>query len=490
MFIRHILGPLYAHHDLDVQFDQREWKIDVVGFLYSRGYEEINIKIAAGERDLYTITSEILKQRASMPTVSIDPMVLAEEYNLTMKSAEEIAEMASRHQSGSDLQPLSLIDIYSRGDNPIHPDEMLLRMRAAELGESLSKDVATYEAIQQICQTLMQEGFDRITADYGNTGYMEERLADVLEPDVLLDVNVVKYHCLLIRTGGRAKWTLRRGTGESKVRPYIPLLLWACDNKMSAEVCFNSEEIVREHVGLAEGSSGLPFFLIENWREISVLEFLNGTMPSKAPKLKAQKSQPLVEIIVERNENLRWREAQDQHEEGEVFLNRDGKPYQRTSGDVRVQYEGRPDATESMCLLQFASQYRVIKQNREKKREEAYERTVGEIDPLSNVGPDSPDFIAGDHNRMAPSSMRLRNGKIMVKREGVNAVLHLLYSGAVNRYANMLLLEPWRELEAIWCVQGELESGRQRQRRLDVFPMSEFKECKDDDEDEGDANVD
>ena len=227
-----------------------------MGFLYSRGYEDINIQIAAGERDLYTITSEILKQRASMPTVSIDPMVLAEEYNLTMKSAEEIAEMASRHQSGSDLQPLSLIDIYSRGDNPIHPDEMLLRMRAAELGESLSKDVATYEAIQQICQTLMQEGFDRISADYAAyadyadiCGYMEERLADVLEPDVLLDVNVVKYHCLLIRTGGRAKWTLRRGTGESKVRPYIPLLLWACDNKMSAEVCFNSEEIVREHVG-------------------------------------------------------------------------------------------------------------------------------------------------------------------------------------------------------------------------------------------------
>ena len=124
-------------------------------------------------------------------------------------------------------------------------------------------------------------------------------------------------------------------------------------------------------------------------------------------------------------------------------------------------------------LIQFASQYRVKKQNREKQREEAYEKTVGEIDPISNVGPDSPDFIAGDHNRMAPTSMRLRNGKIMVKRDGVNAVLHLLYSGAVNRYANMLLLEPWRELEAIWCVQGELESGRQRQRRLDVFPMSD-----------------
>ena len=458
-----------------------------MGFLYSRGYEEINIKIAAGERDLYKITSEILKQRASMPTVSIDPMVLAEEYNLTMKSAEATAEMASRHQSGSDLQPLSLIDIYSRGDNPIHPDEMLLRMRAAELGESLSKDVATYEAIQQICQTLMQEGFDRITADYGNTGYMEERLADVLEPDVLLDVNVVKYHCLLIRTGGRAKWTLRRGTGESKVRPYIPLLLWACDNKMSAEVCFNGEEIVREHVGLAEG---LPFHFQENWKEISVLEFLNGTMPSKAPKLKAQSSQSIVDVLVERNESLKWWAAKDQDEEGDVFLNRDGKPYTRTTGDVRVAYEGRPDAANSMCLLQFASQYRVIKQNREKQKQEAYEKTVGEIDPNSNVGPGSSDSIAGDYNSVAPTSMRLRDGRIMVKRQGTNAVPRLLYSGAVNKYTNMLLFEPWRELEAIRCAQGDLETGQQRQRRLELFPLSDFKICQDIHEEEEDSNED
>ena len=34
-------------------------------------------------------------------------------------------------------------------------------------------------------------------------------------------------------------------------------------------------------------------------------------MPSKATKLKAQTSQPMVEIIVERNESQRWREAQD-----------------------------------------------------------------------------------------------------------------------------------------------------------------------------------
>ena len=41
-------------------------------------------------------------------------------------------------------------------------------------------------------------------------------------------------------------------------------------------------------------------------KKIGTLEFLNGTMPSKAPKLKAQSSQPIVEVLVERNESLKW----------------------------------------------------------------------------------------------------------------------------------------------------------------------------------------
>ena len=189
---------------------------------------------------------------------------------------------------------------------------VIISFRAAQLGDSFPEGVDTVEAIQTICKTLMQEGFDHISTSYTVTKYMEERLAAVFEPDTVLPANLVHYHCLLKRTGGKNKWTLKRETGESRVTPYIPLLLWACKAKMTADVCFDGQEIVRDHVGLAEGSTGLPFFLNENWREISVLEFLNGTMPSKVPKLKAQTSQPLVEIIVERNENLRWREAQDQ----------------------------------------------------------------------------------------------------------------------------------------------------------------------------------
>ena len=82
--------------------------------------------------------------------------------------------------------------------------------------------------------------------------------------------------------------------------------------------------------------------------------------------------------------------------------------------------------------------------------------------------------------------MRLRHGTVMVKCKGVNAVLHLLHSGAVNRFSNMLLLQPWRELEALQCGQGDLETGEQRKKRLELLPMSDFKVCHDAHEEEED----
>ena len=138
---------------------------------------------------------------------------------------------------------------------------VIISFRAAQLGDSFPEGVDTVEAIQTICKTLMQEGFDHISTSYTVTKYMEERLAAVFEPDTVLPANLVHYHCLLKRTGGKNKWTLKRETGESRVTPYIPLLLWACKAKMTADVCFDGQEIVRDHVGLAEGSTGLPFFL-------------------------------------------------------------------------------------------------------------------------------------------------------------------------------------------------------------------------------------
>ena len=79
----------------------------------------------------------------------------------------------------------------------------------------------------------------------------------------------------------------------------------------------------------------------------------------------------------------------------------------------------------------------------------------------------------------APRSMKLRNSKYMVKRTRGDAALDLQFSAAVNKYINVLLFTPWRELESIRVHQEEPEeTDKQRERRLALFPLSKFKTCK------------
>ena len=274
-------------------------------------------------------------------------------------------------------------------------------------------------------------------------------------------------------------WTLRREAGESRVVPYIPLLLEANEYRMSAETCYRPDQTEAGGVIFDQGLKGLPFHFFENWKEVSVLEFLNGCMPSsKAPQLRGPTSRAMVQIMSERNEKLTWRAAPGEEEgdgEEEVFLSRDGKPYMRTTGDIRVLYELRPMVTDPMPLAQLACEYRVLKPSQDRK---AYERAVGEIDPTTNVGPDSSTTITGALN-WAPISIKLSNGMIMVKRSGNGAVPNLLYSGALNRYSNTLLFNPWRELESIRVDQEDVETAAQREIRLELFPWSVFKICRD-----------
>ena len=489
--VKHVIGPSYSNYDLEVRFHASEWKIYVVGFLYSDYYEDINVKIARDGAGLKEVTDEIRGLMGLMPTVCLNSEQLAREHNLSKERADDVAALAREHQNGhsSVLQPLSLIDIPTPpGESDVTDDEILLRRRAAQLGDSYGEDVDTYDAISGICQILMEEGFERIAELY-QTVYIESSLDDVLDS---FSSEVVKYHCLLQRTGAKGGWTLRREAGESRMEPYIPLLLEATKNKMTAEVCYSREQLEAEDVQVDHGLRGLPFHFFQNWKAVSVLEFLNGCMPSsKAPQLRGPTSQTMVPIISERNEDQTWRKAPDGDEGDhgdEIFLNsRDGEPYMRTSGDIRVLYEERPDGpkTDPMSLGQLASQYRVLVPSQQDHHQEAYDKTLGEIDPVTNVGPDSSDCIAGQPERKAPHSMRLKNGKIMVKRRrGGDAVPHLLFSGAVNKYSNILLWSAWRERESIRVDQEEIETATQREIRLKLFPLSVFPVCKDDSDDD------
>ena len=492
--MKHIIEPGYTNYDLDLRFHATEWRINLFGFLYSKQYEEINAMVARrGENQASReILLEIDHHRELRPTVSLDYAQLAEDYDIEEERAKKVVTLARKYQTDGDLQPLSLLDLNSPGaEIKLHSDEMRLRTRAAELGQSYGEDVNTYNAIEEICNILMSEGFDRLAVAYGNLDWLKGRLSR--QNENCCD-NVIKYHALLQRTGGKKKWTFERSTGESCVVPYIPMLLEANDQKMEADVYFQGEQIETDDFGQDEGLTGFPPSSFGKWKEVSVLQFLNGCIPgSKVPQIKGPSNQTIVQIITERNVNLTWRATPDgdQGEDGvgredvdqgeDVFFSKQGQPYMRTTGDIRVLYEMRPAAMEAMTLAQFATQYRVLMPSRETHRRSAYEKTVAEIDPATKVGPDSSELIAGTSDRAAPVSMRLRNEKIMVKRSrGENAVPYFLYSGAVNRYANRLLFSPWRELESLDVEREDIETARERQTRLELFPMGVFENCQED----------
>ena len=487
--VKHIISPNYSNYDLHIRFDPREWKIDLVGYLYSKEFEEINAKIASEGTELEEIIDEIEKLFPVTPTVCIKAEDLEKYYNMSQERAEALAALVRQHQIGDNnaLQPLSLIPLNNPSTvQDVTKNEMFFRKRAAQLGELCREGDDLYDAISDICNTMMEEGFADIAyTDDGDS--MRQSLAAVFDgPEVVIEDHVVQYHCLLYRTGAKGKWTHRRQAGESRVLPYIPLLLEANECQMTADVCFHGEEI-KEEFGLGQGLNGLPFHFLQNWKEISVLEFINGCMPGKAPKVTGPASQVLVDIKAERDEDLTWRQGHDGNTEEDVFLNKDDQPYIRTQGDVRIKYELRPESLDVMSLAQFATEYRILESSRETYRQRSYDKIKSEIDSTTCVGPPSAGLIAGADNRAAPVSMKLMNNKIMVRRtRGANAVPLLLFSGALNRYSSRLLFQPWRELESIRVDQQDLETAAQRETRLQLFPMSVFPICNDtiDDEEE------
>ena len=485
---KHIIKPAYSNYDLEVRFHHGEWKIDLVGSLFSNECRQINADIAADVIDLGERAAKVCKLSTVLPTVSLESHSVAETYSISQERAAVIVQLARCLQVADRSEPLSLMDITTIWDHQPTQGELVLRVRAAEIGQRYDEQEDTYSAILQICQALMNEGFQAIAADYGSLDLIKRGLAEALGREDI-DHTVIIYHCLLVRTTSRGKWTLRRACGESRIRPYIPRILAANKNTMEAEVCYLGEEILRQgELQPVQSLSGLPTHFGLNWTERSFLEFINAAMPSRGPKLTNATSQSMTPILAERNEKITWRNAPEMEEDDDqydIFVNQRGQRCIRANSDIRVLYEGRPEGVDMMCLAQFAAQYRPLIEGQQSKK--VYDRIVAEVDPDTGLGLDSMDDIAGSDPRIAaPKAMKLKSSsKIMVKRIRGDAVPDLRFSGAVNRYSNILLFTPWRELESIRVHQEEpVETDTQRRRRLALFPLSKFETCKDDYEEE------
>ena len=401
-----------------------------------------------------------------------------------------VVAVAKKHQSDGVSHPLSMATLFTPAGVQPSDEEMVFRRRAIEMGKQFSSDVRCEEAIVETFKKIVSEGFQC------THGSIDEEIGRILDSQILgVDRSEERekvlriYHYLVWKTAGAQKWTLRRNPGECETSPYLPHILLGNHMKMEVETVFSTRT---EHVEDAELSSGViraianaevsestrdnsePEFKPEDWTEVSLMEFINGSLPD-GHRLTEQRSQPIIQVITSKERKLTWKEAQDSdNEKGEeIFASQagegegeDGKYYVRTKSDVRTLYEMRPARMKNMVLGFFASNYRRIKPGRN-----GFQAAKDKIDPSTSLGPDSSAKLVGDKHLMAPQCMQLTNEVVMVKRSGKNAVLHLLYDGKTRRHGNQVLWSPWQFLEEI-RDQDQDVTEEQKKRRLEVFPMS------------------
>ena len=264
------------------------------------------------------------------------------------------------------------------------------------------------------------------------------------------------YHLLLLRTGGRSQWTLRRSCGETMVKSNHPLLLEGLQQEVEVTVAL--ERLKTEETPVQDQ----PFEKIMAgfaWKEISILKFLHGL-----ERCEELASQTTVGICTNQERELTFCEASERDEESdETYLNSIGESYIVKNGDMRKQYENRPNAVKHMTLAQFVIDY---------YKKQSHHQVV--INPESGVGAESEDLIVGTELR-APLSMQLSNNVIIRKRTGKSKPVPLfLTSNTLSNFGERLLFLPWSNSEELLQRLSEDEKKKMKLNRLQLFPMATF----------------
>ena len=378
---------------------------------------------------------------------------------------------------GDELHPLSLITMHTSEEQDVTDEELYLRGRAVQLAKSQRADIDCVSAIVNIMKALKTEGILNIKFDYGDGQEIGAQLREFLDQEQEVKEDLLLYHILIWKTSGVGNWTMERHPGELKVVAYMPALLEASALEMSAEICSSGDHLVYDEEGVSEEVKEL-IENEENWTEISLLEFVNEAIPvHKLGKAKGSASQPVIPIIVSKDRNLSWRSAvdSDNHNGESVFETVESRSYVRTSSDVRIQYENRAEDMNEMVLGELASKYRILKPSGH-----GYEKAKSSINEETLIGPLTDQLVAGTSNVAAPETMMLKNGKIMKRRQDVEAVPILLFSGCSSEFGNELMWSSWRKLEEVTGIQEGQETEQQKKTRLQVFPLSVFPSVEED----------
>ena len=379
--------------------------------------------------------------------------------------------LAELHQKTGEPEPISLLTMYTPAGLNVTETEFALRGRIVQLCNRFGRETSEVDAITEIMEVLRQEGLDEVD-------FQRDHLRSISD-DLLLVMSsckedLVLYHTLLWKTGGDGTWTIQRSASDCDVVPYIPALLGASKMPMSAKITSSDDHLLPKECLISEELKSVlkDQQTVDNWQEISFLDFINSTLPSaKVPPAVGPTSQTITQVITTKDRKLTWRSARDSdHETGEAIFESEGQRlYVRTDNDVRKLYEGRPGGMLEMRLGQFACEYYLRKPS-----DCGFENVKNSIDVETNLGPNSCDLVAGTIDTFAPKAMRLADDKIMKRRIEDKTVPHLLFSGLMSRHGSELMWSPWQNLEEVTGDQDEKETAEQRRTRLQIFPLSKF----------------
>ena len=93
LLMKHVISQQYENWDLHVNFEKDKWGVELVGFLYSSEYGEINRKIAKEGSSLPEIVAAVIRRPELQPTASLDKGRIAEHYGMSAEEAEVLKSL-------------------------------------------------------------------------------------------------------------------------------------------------------------------------------------------------------------------------------------------------------------------------------------------------------------------------------------------------------------------------------------------------------------
>ena len=459
LFIKHVIKTNYANHDLTLAFANDCWTVEILGYVNSKEFSEINCEIARNPQVIHSkeIMNRVAEKQAVLPTVTLDWEELSRRYGLDEQRAKKIITRVNKHQLCGEAAPLSVMDMWTGQEMVVTDAEKELRTRAVLLSRQESDNYEHEEQVMLISQKLLEEGRfeDLVTQDVdkGIIQDMKNKLYSLNPQRSPRSYNaLVWYHILLYKTAKHKTWTLKTKCGETQVVPYHPLLLEATDNYVRVETVIGGDYIKYEHTG-EKGP----------WNEVNILEFLYCVMVKSNTYLA---SSGVVNVITSPDLELCFKTSTEKDEEvDDVYRNKKNEAYIVSNSNLGKLYALRPDGVEAMRFAQFVTEYYIDKK---------VNRAI--IDQESGIGGDSEDTIVGGEGN-APIFMQLKNRKIMKKRtraDKLKVVPLLMNSGTLDEYGEAIMFKPWRRKEELLNGLSEEEKLRCRQVKLQLFPFGVF----------------